>query len=75
MTQLYPRPKRDKTLRRWRVDYKKPRYYYGGSEHWSGYYQFKILALIATFWNVNVSSWDGTAFLYDQKHKKFKGEK
>jgi hypothetical protein len=63
--QLYPRPRREKIPnRRWRVDYDLA--YDGGGTCWSGYYHWKILALIASFWNVYISSWGGTAILFDQ---------
>lgn len=67
MSQLYPRPRRerDQSKRRWRVDYNLA--YEDGGSYWSGYYHHKVLAMIATFWNVNLSSWGGTAILYDQE--------
>jgi hypothetical protein len=70
MSQLYPRPngKKKQSDRRWRVDYDLA--YDGGVTHWSGYYPNKAFAIIATWWNVSVSSWGGTAFLYDQEKDK-----
>lgn len=64
MTQLFPRPHRDTSHRRWRVDYDCT--YDGGSVNWSGYYHFKTLAVIASFWNCHISAWTGTAILHDQ---------
>lgn len=67
MTQLYPRPNRKKRRsdRRWRVDYDVA--YDGGGIYWQGYYSNKVFALIATWWNIKISSWGGTATLYDQE--------
>jgi hypothetical protein len=51
-------------MHRWRVDYNLV--YDGGGTRWSGYYRFKAQALIAAWWNIHISAWTGTAFLYDQ---------
>jgi hypothetical protein len=66
VTQLYPRPKRDKSHRRWRVEYDLA-YDGGGSGYWQAYYSNKLFALVATWWNVHISSWGGSAILYDQE--------
>ena len=66
--QLYPRPRRekDKSGRRWRVDYDLA-YDGGGSGPFINYYRTRKGAKIAAFWNIHVSSWGGSAILTDQE--------
>lgn len=65
--QLYPRecPARDKSGRRWRVDYDLA--YDGGGCRWSGYYRTRVGARVAAFWNFYVASWGGSAVLHEQE--------
>lgn len=65
--QLYPRHRRykDKSDRRWHVDYDLA--YDGGGDVWVGYYHTIFGARIAAFWNEYIASWGGSAVLYDRK--------
>lgn len=60
-----PRKRRDKTGRRWRVDYDLA-YEGGGDSQWSGYYRTRLGALISAWINEYVKSYGGNAVLYDQ---------
>jgi hypothetical protein len=64
---LYPRTRRrrDLTGRRWYVFYDLA--YDGGGSKWVGYYKTKRGAKLAAWWNVNMSSWGGTAVLKENK--------
>lgn len=61
--QLYSwgRKQRDKSHRKWRVDYHLAND--GGGGRWSGYYRTKFGAKVAAFWNVKFASWGGSAVL------------
>jgi hypothetical protein len=66
--QLYPKPprkKKDKSGRRWRVDYDLI-YDFGGSGTWSGYHRTKFGALVAAWYFKTLDSWGGTVLLTDQ---------
>ena len=68
VTQLFPRPRKNKThVHRWRVDYDCT--YDGGSTEWSGYYHFRTWAIICAWWNCHISAWTGTAMLHDQRRE------
>lgn len=67
---IYPSPRRVARLerrqsraekRRYRVDYALA--YDGGGSGWSGYYRTRAGAKVASWWNVHVLSWGGTAVL------------
>ena len=64
---LYPRPNRarDKSHRRWRVEY--DLLYDGGDQQWLGFYRTKAGACIAAWWHRIFSSWGGSAYLTDQR--------
>lgn len=66
--QLYPRSRskyrRDKSGRRWRVDYDLT--YDGGGGSWSGYYRTKTGAKVSAWLNVYIKSWGGSAVLFQQ---------
>lgn len=59
-----PRPEKDRTHLRWRVDYCLA--YDGGHGEWSGYYRTRTRARIAAWWNFHIASWGGSAKLIDQ---------
>jgi hypothetical protein len=64
-TPLYPhRPARDKSHRRWRIEYDLA--YDGGGGRWNGYYRTQLGARICAFLNLYVLSWGGGAILHDQ---------
>jgi hypothetical protein len=59
-----PRRRRDKSGRRYRVDYDLA--YDGGGSEWSGYYRTHLGARIAAFYNYHLASYGGRAALYKQ---------
>jgi hypothetical protein len=64
---LYPKEKqyRDKSGRRWRVDYDLA--YDGGGTSWKGYYRTRWGARVAAWWNYHFASWGGSAVLVEQQ--------
>lgn len=62
------RPKKDKSGRRWRVDYKDMTYDYGASSSWTDYHRSKAVAIIVAWWTKYIASWGGKVTLTDQ-HK------
>lgn len=69
---LYPKPprkRRDKSQRRWRVEYDLA-YDGGGDNEFTCYYRTKLGALIAAFFHQYIRSWGGSVVLFDQVGEK-----
>lgn len=66
----YPKPRkeRDKSGRRYRVEYDLA--YDGGGSEWIGYYRTRLVAAVAIRFNRHIASWGGTAVLYDRRGRK-----
>jgi len=66
--QLYPKPespKSDHSDRPWGIKF--DLIYDGGSDKWTQYYRTKIGARISAWWKYHISSWGGSANLFDNR--------
>jgi len=66
---LWPKEKKGPSpeylSRPWRVEYDLA--YDGGGSSWTAYYRTRWGAKFSAWWNVHVSSWGGSAVLFDNK--------
>ena len=71
-TARWPKPpSARRKARRRRVEARRFRVHYdlaydGGGSEWDGYYRTRAGAVLAIWWNRHVSSWGGSAELYDR---------